>query len=172
VTLESRLAAFDRRRNELLDELQSLDEAHLVARPVAGKWSILEIVEHVVLAERAILRGLPPPEHLVHRERTVGHAIRHSIVLFVLWSGLPVKVPSPTMLPSGGRDLAQLRRMWDENLSWLRAVVKDSDSRFLDRNVFEHPVAGPLNVRHVLRMDRLHVAGHVAQIRRLQRRLS
>jgi DinB superfamily len=53
--LDQRLRAFNEMRGALLDEMEALDPAKLVARPRVGKWSILEIVEHLVLAERSRL---------------------------------------------------------------------------------------------------------------------
>ena len=48
MTLETRLQAFDDTRRGLLDEMEALEPALLVAKPIAGKWSILEIVEHPI----------------------------------------------------------------------------------------------------------------------------
>jgi hypothetical protein len=59
MSLTRRLQAFDDRRNALLDEMEALEPGKLLARPIPGKWSILEIVEHLVLAERVVLQGLP-----------------------------------------------------------------------------------------------------------------
>ena len=35
----------------MLDEMEALDPAQLVAKPLPGKWSILEIIEHLAIAE-------------------------------------------------------------------------------------------------------------------------
>ena len=74
--LEQRLQAFIAARGALLDEMGELDPDLLVAKPLAGKWSILEIIEHLVLAERAVFRGLPDPSQLVGNERGMGHRVR------------------------------------------------------------------------------------------------
>ena len=56
MTLENRLQAFDDTRRGLLDEMEALNPALLVAKPIAGKWSMIEIIEHLVLAERAVFK--------------------------------------------------------------------------------------------------------------------
>jgi hypothetical protein len=48
------LQAYDDMRGTLLDEMEALDPAALVAKPLAGKWSMLEIIDHLVLAERDV----------------------------------------------------------------------------------------------------------------------
>ena len=169
--LTERLRAFNETRGALLDEMDALDPAKLVARPLAGKWSILEIVEHLVLAERSVLQGLPEPSELAERERRGKHRFLFPIVMLVLKYGIPVPVPSPDMVPQGRRSLPELRRMWDENQEWLRGYVRSLDSRGFRRAVFEHPVAGPLSVEQAVRMDQVHLDCHIRQIRRLQRLL-
>ena len=169
--LDKRLQSFNERRGALLDEMGTLDAATLVAKPLAGKWSILEIIEHLVLAERAVLQGLPEPSRLTERERRLKHRLTYVIVMFVLKYGIPVQVPSPAMVPQGNRSLGELRRLWDENQAWLRAYIGRLDRQGLSRAVFEHPIAGPLSVEQALHMDQVHLDTHVRQIRRLQRLL-
>ena len=57
--LDKRLQSFNEKRGALLDEVGALDAAKLVAKPLAGKWSILEIIEHLVLAEGRSPRACP-----------------------------------------------------------------------------------------------------------------
>ena len=172
MTLENRLQAFDDTRRGLLDEMEALDPALLVAKPIPGKWAMIEIVEHLVLAERAVLRGLPDPLRLMERNRDLGHRVRYVLVLFVLTSGIRVRTPSPAMVPQGDRGLAELRRLWDESQRWLRSCIAYLGPGAGRKAVFEHPIAGPLTVSQAVRMGQVHVDGHVRQIRRLRRLLA
>src|SRR5678815_3912745 len=113
--LQQRLRALDERRRALLDEVEALSDERLTAKPVPGKWSILEIVEHLVLAERDVLQNLPEPAQLVDRPRHLKARVGYPLVMFVLKHGIPAKVPSPRMLPTGSASLAALRGQWDEN---------------------------------------------------------
>jgi hypothetical protein len=61
------------------------------------------------------------------------------------------------MLPQGGRELAEWRRLGDENQVWLR---------------LEHPVAGPITVRRTVDMTQAHLDTHIWQIRTLRRLLA
>jgi hypothetical protein len=170
--LEKRLQAFDERRNALLDEMEAVEPGKLVARPLPGKWSMLEIVEHLVLAERVVFQGLPEPSQLKIREPRLKDRVRYLIVMLVLRTGIPVGVVSPAMLPQGGRDLAELRRLWDENQAWLRAYVDSLGARGIHRPALKHPVAGPISVRQAAVMSRVHLDRHIRQIRTLQRLLA
>jgi DinB family protein len=169
--LDKRLQAFNEKRGALLDEMGALDPAKLVAKPLADKWSILEIIEHLVVAEREVLKRLPQPSQLAERERNLKNRFTYLMVMFVLRYGIPVKVPSPAMVPRGNRSLDELRRLWDENQEWLRAYVARLDPKGFRRAVFEHPVAGPLTVEQAVHMDQVHLDTHVRLIRRPQRLL-
>jgi DinB superfamily len=170
--LDKRLKAFDERRNALLDEMEALEPGKLLARPRAGKWSILEIVEHLVLAERVVFQGLPEPSQLKVREPRLKHRIRYLIVMFVLRTGIPVGVVSPAMNPRGSRDLAELRRLWDENKAWLLAYIDYLGPQGIKQAALRHPVAGPISLRQGVVMSRVHLERHIRQIRTLQKLLA
>jgi len=172
MNLTRRLQAFDDRRNALLDEMEALEPGKLLARPIPGKWSILEIVEHLVLAERVVLQGLPEPSQLKVRKPRLKQRFRYLIVMFVLRTGIPVGVASPAMLPEGGRDLAELRRLWDEDKAWLLAFIDHLGPQGTHKAVLKHPIAGPVSVRQAVVMSRLHLERHIGQIRRLQKLLA
>jgi len=165
--IQNKLEQMDQRRRALLDRVEALEPGRLVAKPLPGKWSILEIVDHLVTAERDVLQNLPDPAQLVDRPRRLKHRIRYPIVLFVLKYNISVPVPTPRMLPRGITSLAELRRQWDESQDWLRRYVGGLDQEGLQRAVFRHPVSGPLTVTQVLRMGRVHVEHHEGQIERL-----
>ncbi len=172
MTLDARLKRFDHTRQHLMAEMATLDAARLNATPISGKWSILQILEHLVVAERAVYLGLPNPADLVSRTRGVPHHLRYALVMGVLRLGVPVRMPSPTMAPRGGRDLGDLVRMWDENQHWLRAVAERLGAAVDHAAVLAHPIAGPLTVGQAVRMGQVHVNGHIRQIRQRLRLLA
>ena len=165
--LEERIEEFEAKRNALLDELASLDKAALEARPIEGKWSVIEIVEHMVIGEREVLLGLPDPGELKSYDRSLKNKLMLKVVMFVLGNRIRVKVPSRTMVPKGGAALADLRAKWDENQKWFREYVASSDEEVLRRAVFRHPVSGPIDVYQAVEMCHAHFDSHTDQIRRL-----
>jgi hypothetical protein len=171
MSLDRRLRVFDESYKALLAQMDATSAADLEARPIPGKWSILEIVEHLVIAERDVMMGLPDPSRLVAGDRKAADRIKYQLVLFVLWSGIPVQVPSPRMLPQGGRSLLELRRLWDENRAWLRSCLDYLGTAGASRAVLRHPVAGPLTVPMAIRLGQVHIDAHLRQIKARQRLL-
>lgn len=159
------LDRIEQKRTSLLDAVARLEPSRLDAHPVPGKWSIREIIEHLVLAERSVLGDL---SGLQERPRSFRHRVRYLIVMGVLRGRIPVRAPSTAMLPTGERSLPELRETWDESHRRLRAYVSGLDRRGLRRAVFRHPFAGPLPVPQALRMLEAHLATHTRQIDRLR----
>jgi len=166
--LHGLIQALDDQRLSLLGDLDALSEEALKTRPRPEAWSILEILEHLVVAEAVILRGLPPRAGLVAQPRNLGHRLKYLLVSLVLRFRIPVKVPSRRMLPMGQASLADLRTAWDAHLAWLRALVAEDETAALGSAFFTHPVAGPITLRQALRMDLLHLDIHRRQIARLR----
>ena len=167
MSLQSLIHSLDVQRLALLVELEALDVETLQAKPGPDAWSILEILEHVVVAERVILQGLPDQAELVVRPRNLPHRIKFPLVMLVLKLGIPVKVPSKRMLPLGQRTLADLREEWDQHLRWLRALAAGQTAGAQGKACFVHPVAGPITLVQALRMDLLHLQIHTRQISRI-----
>ena len=165
--LLNKVQEFKRKRDSLLDGLGSLDPEMLTARPLEGKWSILEIVEHMVIGEREVLMGLPEPSALRVYKRTIKNKLMLKIVMFVLGWRVKVKVPSKSMIPKGQTELRRIREMWDENQDWFRNYVEGCGQDDLKKAVFKHPVSGPIDVYQAVEMCFAHFESHRAQIDKL-----
>ena len=166
--LQALIDALDRERLALLDRVDALGDGAISARPQPDAWSILEIVEHLVVAEAVILQGLPPAAELTDRSRTLKQRILFQVVMVILRFGIPVKVPTRRMVPTGRVPLTELRERWDGHLHWLRTYAGGLEAGGEHRAVFQHPVAGPITLAQALRMACLHLGVHRRQIRKRQ----
>ncbi len=156
-----------RMRGELLTAFGRLDREALEAKPGGlDTWSLLDVVEHLVLAEEVVLAGIADPRSLPARPRSPIHFLRYGIVFAVLAFGIPVKVPSRRMKPAGGVAFADLRRRWDRSQELLRGHVDTATRGELGRAIFEHPVCGPLSTRQAVWLLEIHLRRHRTQIRR------
>lgn len=166
------LAQIDRieeMRTRLLTDLDALPHSVLETRPASGGWSILEIVEHLVLSEESVMKNADRPELLRPRRRSLRSRFAYAAVLGVLASPFKVRVPSADMTPSGGRSFAELRAAWEESHRGLRRHVVAEGEGKISGAVFVHPVSGPLTTRQAIRMLRVHLERHERQIRRILR---
>ncbi|MEX2527613.1 MAG: DinB family protein [Gemmatimonadota bacterium] len=159
------LTRISRLRSTLLEQLQALDPALLTAHPIPGKWSILEIVEHLVLAEEAVFYGQKGLDGEAVPRRTIRNLALYWVVMGVLVFGIPVRVPSRTMRPKGERTLDALADAWERSQERLGRHVRELDRRGLSLPIFSHPVSGPMSTRQAIWMLEAHLRRHRRQIR-------
>lgn len=169
--LNERLGRIEAKRARLLDELSDVDPSWLGAHPRPGKWSVLEIVEHLVLSEDAVFGDPARLEVGPPLRRGPKNRVLFLVVMFVLRFDIPVKVPSRAMAPRGGGSLADLRLRWEANHHRLRGWVEASDASRLRSPLFRHPVSGPMTISNALWMLDVHLDRHTRQIRGLVRLL-
>ena len=165
--LKGALDCLNRERLGLLNRLASIAPDELYRKPGPQRWSLVQVWQHLVLAEWEVLQHLPDLADLVPRKLYPYHFISYAMVLLVLKWGIPVPVPSSAMVPDGNTTLTRIRTQWDRNFDWLTAYVNGLSIETARQAVFIHPVCGPLTINQVLYMDRLHLSVHTRQINRI-----
>jgi hypothetical protein len=166
--LRDKFEMYDRTRRALLDELAGLNEDQLRRKPGPGEWSILQIVQHMVLAERDVMQDLPEPKELIARKRGLRARIFYVVVLLILRWNIRVPVPSKRMVPDGNTSLSELRQQWDENMRWFRGYLDSLGPEDLKRAMFSHPVAGPLTGPQAGTLAQYHFDAHLRQIKKVK----
>jgi len=166
--LQDQLEIYDRQRNALLNDLERLDEEEIRRKSGPDAWSLVEIVQHLVLSEREVLDNLPEPKILTAKKRGVRHLVSYALVLAVLRWNIPAPVPSDGMVPDGNTSLSELHHQWDENLTWLRDYVNTLRPVDVGRAVFRHPIAGPMTTGQTIRLATLHFDVHFRQIKKVR----
>ena len=166
-TVQARRKQYDQARRELLNQLETLRLDTLKTRPQPDKWSIIEIIQHLVLAETHLLRTESGTSNTGASKRTLRHRFLYAAVLFVLRFGIPVKTPSRKVVPSGDPSLSELQQQWDASQSWLQSFVANLDRRARKKAAFKHPIAGPMTAKQTIRFLHVHFDTHARQIRRI-----
>jgi len=165
--LRQKLEIYAQNRLALLDDLANLNDDQLRRKPGPGEWSILQIVQHLVLAERDVMQYLPEPKELIARKRNLRARIFYVVVTLILRWNIRVPVPAKDMVPDGNTSLSELRQQWDKNLRWFRGYLDSLEPEDLKRAVFSHPVAGPLTAPQAGKLAQLHFDAHLWQIKKV-----
>lgn len=154
-------------RDRFVSDLELLPRGQLTARPEPSSWSALEVFEHLVLAELAVLRGCPEPAALEPVESDSRSALRRFAVGAILRLRIPVQAPSPAMLPVGDRTLSSLKQQWTETFAWISTLPAALGPDRLRLPYFVHPVAGALTLAEAVALNEVHIHGHRRQVRRI-----
>jgi len=165
--MRDQLQRIEALRDALLTEVDAAPEASRRRRPSPAAWSAVEVVEHLVLAERVVLGPRAQWGDRPGASRSLRDRMRYYVVRLVLQQRIKVTIPSAQMRPSGRVPFAQLRMAWIAQQEALREFVLSLDAAGAKRAIFHHPIAGPLTVPQALQLLEAHLRGHAAQVHRL-----
>ena len=165
--LERDLQAFEAGRLALVEAASAADASLFKKRLKPDSWSLLQVLEHLVIAERDVLRGLPDLAEVPPGRRHRKWFLSYPLTLFILRSGFTVPVPSPAMEPGGDRSWEELRDLWAEGAAWLKTYVARLTPAEARNAPFVHPVTGPLPVKQTLKLLKVHFDSHQRELRKL-----
>lgn len=166
--LDRHLESFERQREDLLRMLAQWSPEQLRSRPQPDAWCALDVVEHLILVEEAMLVSM-------RRNRKGGEIpsvrdrVRGWLVLGVMALPTRVKVPAGAqhVRPSGDvGELADLGDRWLEVREKLGAFF--AQPLPLNRGLVQHPVVGSMTPVTTLRFLRSHLHHHGYQLRRMR----
>ncbi len=163
--------AIERARGILFSSVMDLSDAQATLKPSQSEWAIVEILEHLYLAEFggitkmwAALTEFRAGKHwsmaLPHRGKPIED------VIATTWQSRE-QAPE-TAIPRFGGPLAAwvaaLRRL----ALLLADLARELEGHNLETIVFPHVISGPLDARQRLEFIRFHIERHTAQIQRIR----
>jgi hypothetical protein len=165
--LKQKFDALEEQRRALFDRLAREDDARLRYHPASSSWSMLQVVEHLVLVEGLVMKTMLRAERPIVRRRW-WHRIGAWLVSIVLGRGIRVPAPSKKVVPLTDSPLHESGAKWDELRRQLRAFLDQTTSESARQLGFRHPVSGPLDIPSSLDFIRSHFDHHLRQIGRIE----
>ena len=157
--------AIDETREKFYSRVEGLSDDEAGARPSPDAWSIAEIVEHLALTERGLLRIM---KGLLAQVEAAGGDGAGAMQPFSLERHVARSRTEKYVSPEGARpkgetsladSLARLRRSREE----VRALRPRIEAADLNTTSYPHPAFGPLNVYEWLAFIGIHEARHLRQ---------
>lgn len=165
--IQKNFDSLDQKYTQVLQHLNSLSDDVLYFKAAADKWSIVEVIEHLVMAEENMLAQLTGATSATSLDPQDRSAKNFHIVIKVMTRDIPVDVPDESMEPHGQSSLAQLLDRWDDIRQKTRAYVNGINSEKAGDLVYRHPFAGPLDMAETLRFIDVHFDNHMRHIERI-----
>ena len=165
--LSRHFTAIEQQRSALVTALRGHDPAALAFKPATESWSVVEVVEHLVIAEELSLKALEKP---VPADR--GSALRSTFRINLIRASfrhlsVRVKAPSARLMPTGTASLAELLERWDTARARLSGVLEPMTPESSRDRRWRHPLAGWLTTEQWLGFIHSHVAHHQKQMGRI-----
>ncbi len=169
--LQERFDTLEHTRRHLLTQLANLSSNQLAFQPAKNRWSILHVMEHLILSEEqtchVVSRQLANPR--LSHQGNWHLPLRLWVMKRVLRSQLRFKVPIESVVPSGDLNYQELTARWDEARQQLAHVLERFDAAHMDQPVLRHTFFGLLPIGAVLQFLQEHFNHHLHQIRRIRK---
>lgn len=166
LTVFKRLEA---QRHAVIKFYNRLTPAQRQFSPGPGRWNLLQVMKHLVTAEKQSLsyirRKLTNPKVIPHAG--AGAFVRHQILKLALMLPLKFKAPKIARVKEEYPDFESLKTEWDNVRAEMKTLLDDCDDEMLSKAVYNHPRAGMLNVKQALEFFEIHTAHHQKQINRI-----
>lgn len=140
--------------------------AEVLQRKQAGKWTALEILEHLLLSYTATTKGLLRAMEVGRPEQGRRHFGQKLKGFYLLGLGrFPAGIDAPKqVVPRGSIEGEPLRR-FNDALVAMDASLRDAERRFGKRTrILSHPVLGPLTAQQWRRFHEVHGKHHLRQM--------
>jgi hypothetical protein len=168
------LDALDTLRSDLTARVSDLDEGDLVRRAGDEGWTPVQVLQHLLLVERAALEGerrvfgrAGAPPRAVPLRRRLRYRLGRVIVALVFRLGIRVRVPSPRVIPEPPIPLSEIRDLWPGVSSELRQRLESAHDRDAAALFMKHPVSGPLTSAETAAFLLSHMRHHARQLDRI-----
>jgi DinB superfamily len=169
-TILDLLDKLHQQKNNFLAELDSWTDSERLQAP-AGHWNALQIIEHIMQSEGGVLGYMSKKtssgwENIEHT--TQEHADKSTALNSRLISRDQYKIPAVLTEPEATEDYDTLKNRWNQLHQHIHTFVTELHEEFYDRQIFNQPAAGRLNLFQTLEFLCYHILHHTYQLERLK----
>ena len=158
-------------RNKLLNRLATLPPERLEHKASLTKWSVNEILIHLLTSEQLTLAYLKKKSLGWDQLRNSGVTQSLMMLILQLSQRLPLlKYKAPKGLVASTPEpisLTDLRIRWDSSRTELKNFLETIHEKNLYKLVYKHPVAGRFDIIQCIKFMHEHFHHHLPQIKRL-----
>ena len=166
--IERRFNKIDRELLQLVDQLKAYDDEALNKKPGPGKWSVLQVMHHLVLAESAAFRYLRKKMQHDPRFKRAGFPSWLRSITLQLGFLLPIKFKAPDAVGDKKipdiSSLEEISEKWLKLRSELRIYSEQLPVEFYSKAIYKHPIGGRMSLFGMLGFFGGHFRRHRQQI--------
>jgi len=167
--LEQLIELLEASRRDVADSLASLSDSDAARKPVPGRWSALECIEHIVFVEDVYLSWLEKADVVDAPKRDQSR--EEWITARVADRGWDWQAPQVAMPAGRFRSVALALAEFNAGRDRTIAAAKARESQLLSLQA-KHSVLGLLNGAELMRLAAGHASRHAVQIRAVRASLT
>ena len=151
----------------LVKDVSHLSSVTYHYKPEQGRWSISQILTHILTAERLSLEYMKKKSQGIDGLNETGIVERIKFFILTISQRIPLKYKAPKQViqqtppPLSFGDLV---RQWESVRSELKAFLEGIKDENVHKMIYKHPHIGRLDVIHALKFLNEHIKHHRPQI--------
>ena len=166
--MQKRLDRFRSKFSELQNYIESAPNQEAMHKhPAEGKWSVVQVCEHLRLSEKATLgyiqKKTQDKSKLVNNTFKSGFYI--GLMKLAYLSPMKFKAPGNLPQPENSKEIDALLTLWNDERNTMEKVFIGLDTDILQLGIFRHPYLGRLNAKQTLVFMEDHFDRHFKQIK-------
>ena len=168
--IQELISYIDDRRRDLRAAADSVPRERWSAAPGESRWSVDDVLEHLVVVERRIASVLEA--HIAEAKqaglaREMDESSQIEAMRLNRYVDRGTRIVSRTPLPRAGMSPDEALSALDQSRAALTAAIQTGDGFALGTLSAPHPAFGPLNLYEWIGFVGAHEGRHAAQIREI-----
>ena len=166
--LEKKFLQLEAERKNLFNDLKNYSDEIINKKPSPEKWSLSEVIAHLITAEEMSLKYLSKKIQDTSKEKpeTLKGKYRWLLVQIVFAFNIKFKAPEIVEPKMGYQSLAALETKWSEVRNLTLQVLQKLSDEELNKTLWKHALAGKMNLHHMVQFFGVHFNHHKKQIDR------
>lgn len=156
-------------RHQLEHRLDKVEDAKLYIPQEEGKWSIIQVLSHLVYIEKGIVQYINKKMlgRASLKKKNIIASLRFRLLKRLLDSSARFKMPKILGEPSNEKTIEELKGEFVQSRIVLKKLVLDFPEEEFDKLIFKHPFAGRFSMQQTIDFIYDHYNHHIRQIERI-----
>lgn len=161
---------FEKLRADICRELSALTPNQFSQRLFENKWSVSELMAHLITSERLSVRYLKKKMLGMETAGRTGWWADAKMVVLQISQRLPLKFKAPKRVVAETPSYQNVEVMladWKAVRKEMETILETFSEKDIDKKIYRHIIAGRLNIVHAVRFLNEHILHHRPQLDRL-----
>ena len=166
--LEKQFLQLEEDRKNLFNELKNYSDEVINKKPAPEKWSVAEVIAHLITAEEMSLKYLSKKIQDTSKESDEGlkNKYRWLLVQIVFTFNIKFKAPEIVEPKMGYQSLGALETKWSDVRNQTLQTLQKLSEEEVNKTLWKHALAGKMNLHHMVQFFGVHYNRHKKQIER------
>lgn len=168
---KSAFEKLEQQRFEIVERIKSVSPEKFNHQPSSGKWSIAQILTHIITAEQLSLAYMKKKRPAISELADSGINESFRLGLLIISQRIPAlkfKAPSVVVKSTPAPySLQEALEKWEQHRVELKNFLETFEEKHARKVLYKHPIAGRFDTRQAVVFFHEHIIHHLPQINRL-----